>query len=991
MQLKTIVLASLLVLLFSSAALAQAPVGDPGVAYGYQTMLGTPHTPYLIDVQHLNGPYGIAIDSGDNIYIGEVRGQRILKYRLADGADLWAVGKAGLLDTGANFNEPKEVAIDGYGHLWMADSNRVIQFDAVSGEILQMLPAEDDEPWKSGSGNDRFDRPYDIEFDTAGKMYVADSDNHRIQVFDFDTDGNLVYHSTIGQAGVAGSDNSHFDTPWSLAVDSSNRIYVGDNQNYRIQRCEYNSGWSCTAFHGTGSEGGGMNEVGWTDCLHIDAADSIFVCDGTNDGRVKKCDASGACVNFAEEFWWPSSVDFDSSGNVYIADNDRYVIEKFSPAGTSLGVVLGVNSVPYRTDGVHLNRPAALTTDDAGNLYASTNGGVRVVSMTADGAPRWAAGEAGVWARDGSDNLRFGASWTGPQGLAATADDKLLVADIAHHRIQILDSATGAYQTTIGDGDCGGDNDQFCGPADVAIDGAGNIYVADQWNHRVQIFNAAWRYQATLGATGEEGSANNRFDDPIGVAIDEDGNIYVADQDNHRVQIFDSNRTYRRTIGVTGVNGSDFRYLDRPKFVTIDAAGRIYVNDNGNQRVQVFDAQGRYLATIDGDWGDYIYQHRGATATAVDDQGNIYVADEGNHRIKKLALGVPGWRQININGFGNADNSGIGALEGFQGQLYAGTLAKDGTADLWRYDGLTWSVVDEDFGGANSDGLDDLIAFDEKLYAGIWNDTDGGAIYRSNNGSNWEAVATGGMDNPTNTEFFRFGAFDGALYASTWNTANGFELWRSPSGDAGSWTKVIDGGLGNPDNGGGISLQSFNDYLYLATYNPATGVEAWRSSTGDSGSWQRINTDGFGDSARWAASFEVFGGDLYAATFGDTRIYRCRVCDGSDWAPVVDDEFGNRDNAGVESLIVFQNKLYALVKNRQTGLEVWSSGDGAAWEVVTAQKFAGLAYLYWDNSTTVLGDRLYIGGNSPNAVAGQVWQLFSGDERVYLPSIIALR
>jgi hypothetical protein len=47
----------------------------------------------------------------------------------------------------------------------------------------------------------------------------------------------------------------------------------------------------------------------------------------------------------------------------------------------------------------------------------------------------------------------------------------------------------------------------------------------------------------------------------------------------------------------------------------------------------------------------------------IDRQGSLFVADTDNHRIQKYNRGVPGWKQVNINGFGDYDNIAIHALE----------------------------------------------------------------------------------------------------------------------------------------------------------------------------------------------------------------------------------------------------------------------------------------------------------------------------------------
>jgi hypothetical protein len=963
-----------------------AAAGAPGLAFRYVKTFGVTEQAYIADVQHLNFPTGLFIDGSDNLYVAEEWGQRVLKYRTSDGANMLSIGTAGLIETSENtFNDPKDVAVDSSGNIWVVDNHRVTQYDA-SGNFLQVFPDWDKDPWTSGDDNEHFDLPIGIAFDSAGRLYVSDLNNHRVQVYTF-VGGSPVYSTTIGETGVAGSDNSHFDSPQRIIMDTSDRLYVADVGNYRIQRCTYVAGWTCTTFHGTGSQGSSPNELGWlAPGLGIDSSDNIYIADLGN-GRVKKCppDSSGggSCPTFASGFDWPTDVAVDSTNNVYVSDLKDSTITKFNSSGSLMGTFVGISGVPYLTDNSHFNTPNGVAVDGNGNIYLSTNRGYRALKLNASGTAQWAAGIAGVW---GGDNLHFGDLWDGPNNLAVDSSGKVYVADTGNHRIQIYNSS-GSYLATLGS--YGSGNYQFDRPCGVAVDSNSNIYVADTNNHRVQIYNSSRVYVATVGVTGVSGSDNSHFDGPYGVAVDSNGNIYVADAWNRRVQVFNSSRAYVRTLGITDEWGEDFAHFSEPRDVAVDVQGRVYVADAWNNRVQVFDSSGVYLTTIGGAWGSSSGQFRNAMAVDVDAQGNVYVADENNARIQKFAPGVPGWFQVNVNGFGDADNWGVLALEAFDGQLYTGTGANSSGADLWRAASPWAPVMTNGFGTTNNIGIDDLIEFKGYLYAGLWNDTTGGEIHRSSNGTNWTEIEADGLGNANNSEVFRFAIFNNQLYAATYNPTDGSELWRSSSGNNGSWSKVVDGGFGDASNILLVSLAEFNGYLYVGTENSDIGAEVWRSSTGNSASWLQVNSGGFGDSDNWSVTLEPFGGYLYAGTYtwnDGAEIWRCATCDGTDWTQAASGGFGNPDNRGVPSLIVFDGQLYAVTRNRPTGMEVWHSANGTDWEVATAGMFANTTEPYWDNSVTVFDNGLYVGASYPwGNAGGKVWLM---TKQAYLPVIL---
>ena len=90
-------------------------------------------------------------------------------------------------------------------------------------------------PWASlatlATDNNHFSTPRGVAIGPNGHLYVADGDNHRIQIFDT----NLNYVATLGVTGQSGADNAHFDTPYDVVVDGGGFVYVADTSNYRVQ------------------------------------------------------------------------------------------------------------------------------------------------------------------------------------------------------------------------------------------------------------------------------------------------------------------------------------------------------------------------------------------------------------------------------------------------------------------------------------------------------------------------------------------------------------------------------------------------------------------------------------------------------------------------------------------------------------------------------------------------------------------------------------
>jgi uncharacterized protein YjiK len=975
---------------------AAVTVGQPGTVFRYEDTFGETEVPYTSTTTHLNQPYALAVDGADNVYVAEGEGHRVLKYDSAGNYQNLQIGYTGLCrawdDWDTGLCGPGGLAVDSGGNIWVAERwpDRVSVFTP-TGTYTGQLGVT----WEDGSDNDHFDEPEGVAFDSAGRIYVADRDNDRVQILD----STRTYSATIG--GTCGTGDYELCRPHGLAIGSGDVLHVADSDNARVQ--VYQLVGDSMVFSQSITTTG-TTDFAWVPGVAVNA-NYLYVADMSNNGQVHVFSRSGVysstiagdCFGSNDWFCWPMDVAVDSAGNVYVTDtwaHSRVMKCSGGPTWTCTSFA-GTKDVPYPTDDSHFNGPAGIAV--GASLFVVEEPGQRLLKLNDSGVPQWNVGEAGVW---GSDNDHF--DW--PGGVAVDSNGRMYVPDANNHRVQIFNS-DGSYYTTLGNADCNPDNGignaEFCWPKGVAIGPGDAIYVADTDNHRVQIFNSDRIYQNTLGATGVSGSDNGHFDGPMGVTVDSSGNIYVADAWNHRVQVFNSSLVHQMTLGTTGEWGDDFDHFSDPHDVAVDASGRIYVADRWNNRLQVFDSNGAYLTTIGGSWGSNTGQLRNPWGIDVDSAGNVYVADSDNSRIQKFTRGVPGWEQVNINGFGHPSNPGVLSLASFKGYLYAGVDNRSGDGNrLWRKsDSEPWTaVITTSFGLSYSHGIDHLIEFNDQLYAGTknwnWNvwATEGGEIWRSSDGLSWTRVISQGFGDPTNGEVFHFDVFSDTLYASTWSytDTHGTEIWHSSSGDSDDWTRVVANGFGDADNECALGFEVFNGYLYAGTFNWDTGGEIWR--TPDGTNWTQVNTDGFGDYDNDAiASFAVFNGYLYAGTMHDStggQVWRCLDASGcdedSDWEQVVGDGFGSTDNRSATALIVSDNYLYCVTSNDETGAEVWRTNDGTNWEQVSPDGFGDSNNQgpYWDNS--VLDGSLYIGTwNWANG--GEVWQLA---EQVYLPIIL---
>jgi len=170
-------------------------------------------------------PAGLAVDRANRrLYVADTARHEIRTYSTDDGSLVRAIGGRGT--TPGTFNFPTNVFVDRLGRLYVADTmNFRLQIFDADGSVVGSFGTQGDVP---GTLN----RPKGVGVDSEGHIYVADTSFNNFQVFD--EAGQLLLF-----VGSGGNAPGEFMLPAGLYVDGRDRIYVADQGNSRVQVFQY--------------------------------------------------------------------------------------------------------------------------------------------------------------------------------------------------------------------------------------------------------------------------------------------------------------------------------------------------------------------------------------------------------------------------------------------------------------------------------------------------------------------------------------------------------------------------------------------------------------------------------------------------------------------------------------------------------------------------------------------------------------------------------
>ena len=365
----------------------------------------TSQPPLTVDLEPLTARAGLDID-GDGVGDNGI-------YNVAGGDNTTIFGDGNqAADTSLN---SAGIALDAAGNLYIAaGSSSIRRVDANTGIITTVAgttggfsgdggPATAAQLWGSAG----------IAFDASGNLFILDPiNNNRIRR----VDGATGIITTVAGNGVAGfSGDGGLATAAEISpafesgivLDAAGNFFFTDTGNQRVRKVDVSTG-VITTVAGTGVIGfsgdGGLAiaaQLNTPQELAFDSLGHLYI--GESSGVIRRVDIVTGIITtiagtsgyafggdgglaIAAEFSGPSGLDFDAADNLYITDQSNNRIRRIDKATGIITTIAGVGRFENTGDNglassANVWQPHDIEVDASGNLFVSTNGGVRKITL----------------------------------------------------------------------------------------------------------------------------------------------------------------------------------------------------------------------------------------------------------------------------------------------------------------------------------------------------------------------------------------------------------------------------------------------------------------------------------------------------------------------------------------------------------------------------------------------------------------------------------
>jgi YVTN family beta-propeller protein len=412
----------------------------------------------------LNQPRDAATDIHGNIYVADFKNSRVVEFS-PTGAVLrqWG-GWAKTVPTPGKFRDPYGITLDQLGRVYVSDNQDIQEFTP-TGTYIQEFGSPGTGPqqffqlrrvavgagttpevygadlwgfkvlrfsyttrtvdFEYGNGQNpplgTLNQPYGLTMTPGPDLYVADTNNQRVQEFDPPSGTPLL---EFGHRGF-GSDTSGVNWPRDVTYDATtNTLWVADTKNFRLLQFNLNG---TSSGHPLGSQGSGIGQLNWVYGLAMSGSDLVVA--DTFNNRVQLWDPATPTTPVlwtATGFNNPRAVAV-ANGDVYVADtkNNQIVV-----LNATTGAVVQTLATGQITD------PEGIAVTALGNIWLTSGSNNQLVELDPTGKV------IETYGGSGSANGQFNHPAHLILSMAGT-DEELYVMDSDNGRCQVF-SVTGS-------------------------------------------------------------------------------------------------------------------------------------------------------------------------------------------------------------------------------------------------------------------------------------------------------------------------------------------------------------------------------------------------------------------------------------------------------------------------------------------------------------------------------------------------------------------
>lgn len=468
-------------------------------------------------------------------------------------------------DVGASVSEPRGITYDAYTDSLLITSyqgNNVVKFDKnlVSGTSFGT----------AGSGNGQFNQPFGVVTDSNGRIYVADSANDRVQVFN----SSYEYLFQIKNWTNENDELDGFIAVTDVVILSNGTITVANQNHQTIEQFD-SAGNFIRRF---GFDGSAPENIREGEFILRDSSNNIYVADGVKNA-IKRYNSTGGYQdsiinneNVAGKLYYPADVLFEGNGDgsmlVLDGGGSSPRIQKFTNSGTFVSTLLDQADLGNSAYHMSFGRD--------GKLFVANDQYIN------------------IFTKSGQDWVNTGTVGTGGSGdgqfkdvrdMAFDDDGYLYVADFGNSRVQKFlkdpennDGNHFIYVSQFGTGWHDGDSQdptpgQLKFPTGIVINSNGHIIVSDTAN--ISEFTSDGTYVGYVGSGLQQ---------PINLTI-VDNTLYASDSWGYAIHMYDE-FTFEELGSFSGHGSGQMQFYEPGCIVENPLTNDFILCDMSNGRLQ---------------------------------------------------------------------------------------------------------------------------------------------------------------------------------------------------------------------------------------------------------------------------------------------------------------------------------------------------------------------------------------------------------------------